>query len=335
MRVRVQPAFAHLLVAVLALTGAAQTPRSAGSSAKAVSAPSDASRDDAQDALELDANLVLVSAVVTKGGEDGKPLRGLTARDFSVADEGVPQQVAFFGDETLPLDVEFLFDASDSMQFREAFQRAALASFLRGLLRPGDRASILSFENRVRVEQDFTSDAEALLAAIDRLPSGGATALYDAIVMASDRMANERGRRAIVVFSDGYDTFSNARLETVLKRAQGADVSLYAINTSRPAWSVTDAFKQNDPLEFLASETGGEVYYPGDAKAVLKTLAVLSSHLRERYVLGFYPSVQARDGRFRRLTVTVAHKKASVRARTGYYAPDKSAAKSSQPTPRQ
>jgi Ca-activated chloride channel homolog len=317
-------ASAAILVAGLALSSAAQTPRRANVTPKTVSeGPMSSAGDGVPDALELDANLVLVSAVVTKGGYDGKPMRGLTVADFTVLDEGVAQQVAFFGDETLPLDVEFLFDASDSMQFREAFQRIALASFLRGLLRAGDRAAILSFENRVRVEQDFTADPEALLAAIDRLPSGGATALYDAIVLASDRMANERGRRAIVIFSDGYDTFSNARLETVLKRAQGADVTIYAINTSRPAWSVSDEFRRNDPLEFLASETGGEVYYPGDAKAVLKTLEVLSSHLRERYVLGFYPNALARDGRFRRLTVNVAHKKAVVRSRTGYYAPER------------
>jgi Ca-activated chloride channel family protein len=136
-------------------------------------------------------------------------------------------------------------------------------------------------------------------------------------------MASERGRRAIVIFSDGYDTFSNSRLETVLKRAQGADVTIYAINSSKPGWSVTEEFKRNDPLEFLSSETGGQVYYPADAKAVLKTLGILSTHLRERYVLGFYPSALARDGRFRRLTVSVAGKNAAVRARTGYYAPER------------
>jgi VWFA-related protein len=85
---------------------------------------------------------------------------------------------------------------------------------------------------------------------------------------------------------------------------------------------VTVEYKPNDPLEFLAEETGGQVFYPGDAKGVLKTLGILSSHLRERYVLGFYPNSVVKDGGFRRLTVTVARKEARVRARTGYYAPD-------------
>lgn len=315
---------AALAALLLAATAGAQVPETRPRRHAPLAAPpaQDTVREDDEEALELSADLVLVSAVVTKAGDE-KPLRNLTVADFTVLDEGAPQRIEFFGDETLPLDVVFLVDASDSLKFKQKFQREALAAFLRGLLRSKDRASVAWFNDRTRVEQGFTSDQEALLRAIDRIPQGGATALYDAIVEASSSMGTQTGRRAIVVLSDGRDTFSNTRLDEALRRAQGADVVLFAINTSFPAWSVTPEYRANDPLEFLAEETGGEVFYPGDPEDVERTLRLLSSRLRERYVLGFYPTSTARNGRFRKVTVQVSRKNVEVRARAGYYAPER------------
>jgi Ca-activated chloride channel family protein len=237
-----------------------------------------------------------------------------------VLDEGVPQEVAFFGDEELPLDVVFLFDASQSVRFRQQFQREALSAFLRTLLRPDDSAAVIWFSNRVRVEQDFTSHAGLLMSAIDRIPSGGATALYAALAAASERVGARRGRRAIVVLSDGRDTFSDLRLEGALELAQRADAVVYAVNTSYARWAVTPEFRRNDPLEYLASETGGEVYYTAHPDDVEQALSRLSGRLRERYMLGFYPTHAGEAGRFHRITVRVARKDARVEARSGYYA---------------
>ena len=181
---------------------------------------------------------------------------------------------------------------------------------------------MLWFNDRLYIQQDFTSDPNKLLAAVDRIPSGGATALYDAIVKSAQQMRGRVGRRALVIFSDGRDTFSSTRLEQALKKAQAEDIVIFGVNSSFPAWSVTPEYQANDPLEFLASETGGEVFYPSDEDSVEKTLKLLSMRLRERYVLGFYPT-GPRNGRFRRITVSVAKKNASVRARAGYYAPEK------------
>src|SRR5205085_7583486 len=104
-------------------------PSHGGRSAADASAPgTSAAQAPGGDTLDLEANLVLVSTVVTKLGDD-KAVRDLRQSDFRIEDEGVPQQIAFFGDETPPLDVEFLFDASDSLKFRDRFQREALASF--------------------------------------------------------------------------------------------------------------------------------------------------------------------------------------------------------------
>lgn len=279
--------------------------------------PDDAPSDSV---VELNSDLVLVTAVVSKGGDGNKLVRNLRPGDFTVLDDGVPQPLAFFGDESIPLDVVFLVDASQSVRIRQQFQREALGAFLRTLLRPGDRAAVLWFNNTVHVEQDFTSDPGALLGAMNRIPSGGATSLYQAIAAASDRLATCRGRRAVVVLSDGRDTFSDLRLENALECAQRADAVVYGVNTSFARWAVTPEFRRNDPLEYLATETGGEVYYTAQANDVEDALSRLSGRLRERYTLGFYPSASGQKGRYHRITVKVGQKNARVDARSGYYA---------------
>jgi Ca-activated chloride channel family protein len=269
--------------------------------------------------VQLHSDLVLVSAVVTKSLTSDKQVRGLELHDFTILDEGVPQEIVFFGGEAQPLDILFLFDASQSTRFRQQFQREALAAFLRTVLKPADRAAVFWFNDAVHVGQPFTESAGAVLAAIDRIPSGGATALYDAVAVASGEMRSRSGRRAIVILSDGRDTFSDRRLDEALASAQQADVVVYAINTSYAGWAVTEQYRRNDPLEYLASETGGEVFYASSPDEVEKVLSVLSSRLRDRYLLGFYPAAEAAGGRFRRIRVTVDRKNARVFARSGYY----------------
>lgn len=274
----------------------------------------------AEDDVELHADLVLVSAVVTTGGDGSDLIRGLKASDFSVFDEGVRQDISFFGDESLPLEIVFLVDASQSMQVHRAFQREAMGAFLRTLLRPTDHAAVYWFSDQVHVMQDFTDKSGSLLSALYMIPSGGATSLYSAIAASSNQLAKKTGRRAIVVLSDGRDTFSGIRLEDALRFAQSTDTAIYAINTSFARWAVTDEYKQNDPLEYLATETGGEVYYISNPDDVEGALSRLSGRLREQYVLGFYPNTARTSGVFRHLRIRLNGRDGQVIARTGYYA---------------
>lgn len=318
---------AALVLASLVSVGIAQTPMPPPPVAPDAGEPTlqdpttDASQDPgSQDAdLKLVTDLVLLSAVVTKGPDSDRMIPNLKLNEFEILDDGVRQEIAFFGNENYPLDVIFLFDASQSTKFRQQFQREAVAAFLRNLIRPKDNAAIYWFSNKVHVEQDFTALPGPLLAAIDRIPAGGATSLYSAVVAASNDMIVRSGRRAIVILSDGRDTFSSARLFDALKAAQIADVVIYGVNTSYAAWAVTPQRKANDPLEYLASQTGGEVFYSANEQDIEKVLSRLSGRLRDRYVLGFYPSAPGGEGRFRRLKVNVTKKDAYVMTRSGYY----------------
>jgi Ca-activated chloride channel family protein len=309
---------ATLALAVLATATPAQVPPPSVRAPVPATAPDPAPPQAVDGEVQLNADLVLVSAVVTKGG--GQPLRDLKVSDFTVLDNGRPQPVAFFGDEELPLDVVFLFDASQSVQFRRKFQREALGAFLRTLLRPNDSAAVVWFNEGIHIEQDFTAQPGALLAALDRIPQGGATALYAAIGAASGRLATRPGHRAIVVLSDGRDTFSDLRLEGALELAQRAGAVIYAVNTSYAGWAVTPQYRRNDPLEFLAEQTGGEVYYTANADDVESALSRLSGLLRERYMLGFYPTNVNTGGAYHRLEIQVNRKDATVETRRGYFA---------------
>jgi len=314
--------FAASLLAILVSGGFAQTPMPPPPQAPDTVEPqvSENAAEAAQDAdIKLATDLVLLSAVVTKGPDSDRVIPNLKLNEFEIFDDGVRQEIAFFGNENYPLDVIFLFDASQSTKFRQQFQREAVSAFLRSLIRPTDNAAIYWFSNKVHVEQDFTSAQGPLLSAIYRIPAGGATSLYTAVVAASNDMIVRSGRRAIVILSDGRDTFSNSRLYDALKAAQIADVVIYGVNTSYAAWAVTPQRKANDPLEYLASQTGGEVFYSATEQDIDKVLSRLSVRLRERYVLGFYPSVMGGEGRFRKLKVNVAKKDAYVMTRSGYY----------------
>ncbi len=304
---------------------ALQTPTPAGlapASAPGViervaSAPPPPARTD--DQVELNSDLVLVSAVVTTGPDGADLVRGLKSNDFSIFDEGVRQEISFFGDESLPLEIIFLVDASQSMQVHKTFQREAMGTFLRTLLRPTDHGAVYWFSDLLLVLLDFTDMSGSLNSAIFLFPCGGATALYSAIAASSNKLATKTGRRAIVVLSDGRDTFSGIRLEDALRQAQSTDTAIYAINTSFARWAVTEEYRQNDPLEYLATETGGEVYYISNPDDVEEALSRLSGRLREQYVLGFYPSAERNAGKYRHLKIRLNGHDGSVIARTGYY----------------
>lgn len=281
-------------------------------------------------------NTDLVTIVTTIMPPAGAKASDLQPGDFEVLEDGVPQEVSNFARESeTPLRLVMLFDTSLSVIQRLSFEKKAAAKFFERLIRPQDQASIFSFSTDVVLLQEFTNRVPLLINATKQLKVAGATSLYDGIYLAADYLKPARGRRIIVLLTDGGDTTSSKTLKLALQQVQDVDAVIFAIYTGR-LWNSQNLrdLAAERALAALTKETGGEVYHPNlsalddvgkDDDLALKELdaafAKLADELRTQYILGFYSSNETRDGRFRKLEVKIKRPGFNARARAGYYAP--------------
>jgi Ca-activated chloride channel family protein len=254
--------------------------------------------------------LVEVYASVTDAS--GQPVRGLTQADFEVLEDGTAQTVSNFAAGDFPLRVALTLDRSFSVAGPplEASKRAARA-FL-GALRPSDESVILGIGSEVTTVADASVPREQQAAAVQALDAWGTTKLHDAVIQAIDATDAARGRRAVVIVSDGDDRYSEAAAGAVLTRARRANVLIYpvALSKTRPA-----LFAE------LSSVTGGRSFHVRDLKALDAALTTIASELREQYLLGYSPSRSFTAGpeEWRSITVRVKRPGVNVRARDGYF----------------
>src|SRR5215471_3490552 len=292
------------------------------------------------DDIKITINSDLVNVVVTVGGRPPNASLDLKPEDFEILEDGSPQEVANFSrNADQPLKMVMLYDTSYSVIQRINFERRAAARFFERVIRPQDRAAVFSVSTDVAVLQEFTNKVPLLIYATRQLQALGATSLYDGIYLAGDYLKNARGRRVIVIVSDGGDTTSNKSLLDALGQAQKSDALIFAVFTGNPWHSenLRDLAAER-ALETLTGETGGEVLMPRLAqrknrsryddetedlslKELDQTFDNLAEQLRTQYVLGFYSTNEKRDGSFRKLSVRIKKPGYQARARTGYYAP--------------
>src|SRR5262249_48696045 len=285
-------------------------------------------------------NSDLVNVVVTIAGRQSSASLDLKPEDFEIFEDAVPQEIANFSRNTdQPLKLVMLFDTSMSVAQTLDFERRAASRFFDRVIRPQDRAAVFSVSTDVVVLQEFTNKTPLLTNAIRHLKAYGATSLYDAIYLAADYIKNTRGRRVIVIVSDGGDTTSNKSLLDALGQSQKSDALIFAVFTGNPwhSQNLRDLAAER-ALETLTGETGGEVLKPrlappknrsryDDETEVLslkeldRAFTDLAEQLRTQYVLGFYSTNEKRDGSFRKLSVRIKKPGYHARARTGYYAP--------------
>jgi Ca-activated chloride channel family protein len=289
-----------------------------------VAAPVGAETHAAVPTFGVDVEVVSLSLAVTD--PQGRPVPDVTERDVAVFEDGHHEPICLFTREEWPITLVVLIDSSDSMNLVLPVAKAAARRLL-GLLGPGDRAQVAQFSRRLTVRQDFTSDRQALDAAVDAIAIDGATALYDALyVCLKDLVARRRNgkmeRRALVVLSDGNDTASMIRDEQVLDLARQAEVSVYAIGLrqaplfDRPADPLPTYF-----LTALARETGGRAFFPSALADLEGTYDQIAEELRTLYGVAYISSNPARDGSWRRIQIRTLRPNLLVRHRSGYYAP--------------
>ncbi len=270
-----------------------------------------AARPSAAPQFTSGVNVVEVYATVT--GERGEPVRGLDKSAFEVRENGEPQVISTFTAGDFPLSVAVAVDRSFSMAGSRLEEARSAARVFLGELRPQDEAMVIAIGSTVDTVAPLSTDRNAQFAALARLDAFGTTGLYDAIIRAIEAVQPARGRRALVLLSDGSDRYSQATASDALERARRSDVMIYpiALGRTRP------------PLfAELATLTGGRSFHVRDAKTLPDTLRSIAHELREQYLLGYSPSrpIVAGSGEWRAITVTVNRPNARVRARDGYVA---------------
>jgi Ca-activated chloride channel family protein len=253
---------------------------------------------------------------------------GLQKENFHLFEDGVEQTVAHFSGEDAPLSVGVLFDESGSMDYKIRTSREAAAQLLRALNKD-DEAFLVEFSDAAKVSIGFTNHIEEIQNALKDAQAGGLTAMLDAINNALLEMKKAKNsRKAIVIVSDGGDNKSHytpAQIEALVREA---DVQIYAMGVFDPVFFSLSPEEISGPrlLSEIATQTGGRAFAaaaPSDLPSVATRIAV---ELRNQYVLGYYPSNRARDGKYRKVKVKISEPPGlgsplKVHWRLGYYAP--------------
>lgn len=230
--------------------------------------------------FSVDVEVVRVEVLVTR---DDEPVRGLTADDFQVTDNGVPQTLHPVTLEKAPVDALLVLDISGSVVGRklEALQVAA-GGFLDGL-DEGDRAALVGFQQSVAVALPLTHDIPRVRFALDAAHGGGRTALHDAVYLAV-RLPKDRERRvAVVVFSDGIDNVSWLSAADVVDAASRSNVVVHAVDARGPG----DASHRF--LFDLTGATGGQVWRASREYQLRDRFLGILRDIRARYLLTYSP----------------------------------------------
>jgi Ca-activated chloride channel family protein len=257
--------------------------------------------------------LIEVYATVTDAA--GEPVTGLRQSDFQVFENDQPQEISAFADGEFPLTVALGLDRSASMA-GEPLRLAKLASqaFLRQL-KPSDRSMVVAINSDAEVITPLSNDHESQSRALAMLDAWSTTALHDAVIATLDRLEPEKGRQALVIFSDGVDRYSRATSSEVIARARRSQALIYPVMLGR---------KRPPIAAELAVLTGGRSFLLRDARELDRTFATIARELRYQYLIGYVPNAPARPGapgwRSIRVTVKSGQRGIRVRARDGYLA---------------
>ncbi len=325
-----------LLILLTVAVSQAQVPKppwaSGGTSpAKSTSTDSSKSNDSAgstnasQNAgstLKVDVKLVNVFVTVTDG--HGAPVGGLKKEDFALLEDGKPQTISVFDKESaLPLSIVLDIDTSLSTRKDLPLELSSARRFARAILRPVDAISLYSFSEIVSEVVPFTSDLKAIDRGVDRVRMGSATALYDALYLGSQALEPRKGRKVLVVITDGGDTVSRVDYKEAVRSAQEAEAIVYSIIDVPIEASAGRDIGGEHALIQISEDTGGKYFYATSVPELDDAFRKISDELRTQYLLAYYPSQRLSDSNFRRIEVKVdgasTNSQFTVRHRTGYY----------------
>src|SRR5437016_5388913 len=272
---------------------------------------------------------------ITIKDKKGQFVTGLTQNDFAVFEDKVQQQIDSFTSEennNLLLFVGVLMDTSPSTAGKLKFEQESAMNFIQTVVRPRrDRVLFATFDDQVTLRQDFTDRLELLDRAVFGVKkTGEKTALYDAIWQFCDeKMRSAQGRRALVIITDGDDTYSRADINDAIDIAQRTETTIFAISTkaglsgSVPGVEAGTVKDRGDKgLERLCEETGGTAFFTGDMLALERSFTKIARELRSQYLITYKSTNNLYDGTYRRVEVrlTSGHDNMKPRTKRGYKA---------------
>lgn len=273
----------------------------------------------------------MVNLVLAVNDRSGNPVTDLEAKDFTVVEDGEPQQVAFAGSDEAPFNLAVLLDLSGSTRPDRAPMQAAVEGFIR-LAGPNDRVAVYALAGGMfHVVSRLTSDRSKLLEAVQRLPEvSGASPLYDAITLAYAEELHQRPgeRNALIVISDGIDNQvshqeapSSVKFKRLVQAGEEMNAIIYPIFLlSGQRFGRDWSEKARKRMEELAAASGGRVFPAGSIGDLAPVFPQVEAELRSVYSVAYYPKNQDFDGAWRKVDVQVNRSDAILRARPGYYA---------------
>ena len=259
-------------------TSSGREPKNAKARIRATE-PAPPAADDQKEVetLKIETDLVMVPVIATD--RNGLYIPDLIKNDFSISEDGVPQEIAFFATISVPFHVVLMLDTSASTEAKLGLIQQAAVAFVEQL-QSRDRVKVISFDDQVRDLNDFTSDRAALKAAIYRTRSGQGTKLYDAFALALSSSGRIQGRKAIVIFTDGVDYHSDsATFDGTLRGLDEEGVLVYPIryntreDTERIARQQSDQVPQLPTIGVIRSPPAGTTVptFPSDDPSSIPT----------------------------------------------------------------
>ena len=249
---------------------------------------------------------VRVDVLVIDGG---KPVAGLTARDFELRDNGVLQRVDVVDAVDVPINVVLALDTSDSIRGRRLTDLIAAGDAILDGLKPVDRASVVTFNHAVTPALRLSADLGEVRAAFRRIDPVGRTSVMDGVYVALVSTIDQAGRFLVVVCTDGSDTMSWLTPSEVLEASKRANAVVYAVTAG--------GRRRTESLKDLADATGGQMLQVKGSGDLQSAFQRILTEFRTRYVLAYSPEGVSPGG-FHRLDIKVARRRATVKARAGY-----------------
>ena len=262
-----------------------------------------------------------VPLYITVTDSAGRLVPGLTKEDFTILDNGVPQEISVFDNTVRPITSVVMLDTSGSMTLNLDLMKAAAEQFVLRLL-PEDKAMVGAFNNKVEfASTGFTNDRDDLTSAIRELDYGNATRLWDAIDLSLEQLQGIDGRRVVVVFTDGDDQGSSSSQGKVIDRSRADEVMIYAIGLESVYMGAPGGMVRTRPaggLRRIADETGGGYFELKKTEELGPAFTRVAQELHSQYLIGFTP--KNLDGKVHKLEVRSKNPSNKARARRSYVA---------------